>query len=727
MQVVAKQLPKTAINIIMNNYSHITQEAWEKISPSWPLQNIIACNPLSGFENLKFTDALKEAEKLFCNHNLPIKLTKANEITIKWCKVFFDKGQATISMPNKLKGLYLALKELIIFDETIHKNSPNNIDFIKNLPNNSSEAIANILATINFNDQEKTYFLTILLTSLSGWASYVKYLGDWSYNKNHNIKEDYLAIRLIIAILIDRNLPQEILNLKKQDHNFSKLNQKINQIEENEALYSEFLFNKITEQHNKIDTQKYDTSFVFCIDVRSEGIRKAIENLGNYNTFGFAGFFGVPINVVKENNESYASCPVLLTPKHNVFEKTNCLSHNQITKQAFDQKLSKLKYSYQTLKYNFLTPIALAEGFGFWHGLNMFAKTFLPKTYKTLQIFCKKITKKNFTSSLQNQDISSTEQFIYAINFLKSIGLTNNFAKQIVLCGHGSQTENNAFATSLDCGACGGRHGDNNAKILAKVLNQKKIREKLKKAEIIIPKETLFIAGKHNTTTDKIQLYFNKQGKKRDLTTLKQDLVKAKQINNQNRVKKFTNNNNKLSQFFFNKSHSWCETRPEWGLVNNASFIVGPRYLTKDIDLLGRSFLHSYDWQLDTDYKILNTILTAPMIVAYWINSQYLFSTLNNVAFGSGSKITQNIVGKIGVMQGNGSDLMTGLPLQSVYASDTEPRHQINRLISVIYAPKEGIYSIIAKNTQLQTLIKNEWIKLYCLNPEDQKISRIII
>lgn len=114
-----------------------------------------------------------------------------------------------------------------------------------------------------------------------------------------------------------------------------------------------------------------------------------------------------------------------------------------------------------------------------------------------------------------------------------------------------------------------------------------------------------------------------------------------------------------------------------------------------------QSLLHSYDWQLDTDYKILNIILTAPMIVAYWINSQYLFSTLNNVAFGSGNKITQNIVGKIGVMQGNGGDLMTGLPLQSVDVSDTKPQHQINRLISVVYAPKEGIYSIIAKNTQL--------------------------
>ena len=57
--------------------------------------------------------------------------------------------------------------------------------------------------------------------------------------------------------------------------------------------------------------------------------------------------------------------------------------------------------------------------------------------------------------------------------------------------------------------------------------------------------------------------------------------------------------------------------------------------------------------------------MTAPMVVAQWINAQYLFSTLDNVSFGAGSKVTQNITGKLGVMQGNASDLMHGLPQQT--------------------------------------------------------------
>ena len=76
-------------------------------------------------------------------------------------------------------------------------------------------------------------------------------------------------------------------------------------------------------------------------------------------------------------------------------------------------------------------------------------------------------------------------------------------------------------------------------------------------------------------------------------------------------------------------------------------------------------------------------------------NSQYLFSTLDNVAYGAGSKITKNITGKIGIMQGNASDLMSGLPLQSVYRSDKEAYHETVRLMTIVYAPSGFIDKII--------------------------------
>ena len=169
-------------------------------------------------------------------------------------------------------------------------------------------------------------------------------------------------------------------------------------------------------------------------------------------------------------------------------------------------------------------------------------------------------------------------------------------------------------------------------------------------------------------------------------------------------------------------SVDWAQTRPEWGLAKNAAFIVVPRNFIKKIDLEGRCFLHSYNFNTDENLEMLTTILTAPMIVAQWINCQYLFSTLDPIAYGSGSKVTQNFTGKIGVMQGNASDLMHGLPLQSTHRSDFDAYHEPLRLITIIYAPRNFISNVIIKNLLLEKLAKNEWVKFCCIDPRDRKV-----
>jgi uncharacterized protein YbcC (UPF0753/DUF2309 family) len=165
----------------------------------------------------------------------------------------------------------------------------------------------------------------------------------------------------------------------------------------------------------------------------------------------------------------------------------------------------------------------------------------------------------------------------------------------------------------------------------------------------------------------------------------------------------------------------WSEVRPEWGLAGNAAFIVGPRSMTSKLDLDGRAFLHSYEHRRDSDGSVLELIMTAPMVVAHWINMQYFVSSVDPENFGSGSKTLHNVVGKFGLLSGGNGDLMTGLPWESLHTG-SKFQHQPLRLLSVIAAPRAAIQQVIEKHEFLESLFKNEWMHLICV--EDDRIFR---
>lgn len=702
--------------------------AWKIISPVWPLKNIIACNPLQGLEDMPFEQAVRQGEAYFQQKNLPANMGNVNRATIKWCQAFFDEGQATLSMPYRNLGLYRAWKKSAIFDRCLTHSEKNRKEWLLSLPESSENTITECLSTLAIPDDKATVFLTILLVTLPGWAGYVKYKTEWE-NESHRFpvtQIDYLAMRIAIVCITGQN-PFELLAWHEKAH-ACDASSHLYKIKVAEKNYQTSFLNSISIKENFITSKnikKYTAQLVFCIDVRSEPFRRALEKQGNYDTYGFAGFFSVPVAIENERTEEiYASCPVLLKPKHKIVEKLNC--HER--KCSFYKKI--LKNIYESLKYSFTTPFVLAEALGAWSGLSMLLKTLFPvlsqKIKNNISSFFSPIAKTEPSNNKNCHDIVPfADQCTYAEGALRIIGLTNNFSSIIVFCGHGSATENNAYATALDCGACGGRHGGSNAKILAHILNQKNVRDHLHNQNIHIPDSTIFIASEHNTTTDDMEFFIDNHVQKtinhQILSKLKKDILMAKTINNQWRGQKLLE---KISNHHDISKHStdWAQTRPEWGLARNASFIIAPRDISKNIDLDGRAFLHSYDWRQDKDGSSLTAILTAPMVVAQWINSQYIFSFLDNITYGSGSKITQNVTGKIGIMQGNGSDLMHGLPLQSLYQTDKQAYHEPVRLMTVVYAPRTLIQEIVLQNDVLKKLFGNEWVMLFCIDPEDKNI-----
>jgi uncharacterized protein YbcC (UPF0753/DUF2309 family) len=700
------------------------KESWRVIAPFWPLKNLIAVNPLQGLEHLPFEEAYVEAAAYFQQEAIPEPMAEINRQSIKWLQIFLDEGQATIAMPHRKLGFYQAWLRLAQYDKELYGKDLIKQQWLASQPHTAEQAINACLTELGIAAKEWSQFLTLLLTTLPGWAAYVKYRTEWAALDNHAnsvTQVEYLAVRLIITCMLWPEA-KKLLEWHALAHQSAAgKNDLVALLTANEQAYRVPLLTQV-EAQSIAAPHVPQAQLVFCIDVRSEPFRRALEAQGDYETFGFAGFFGVPVQIsAPVTGDSYASCPVLLTPKHCVHELPQGTDDIVMQHSLGHIKLGLYKRLYQSLKYTFTTPFTLVEMLGMSCGLWMALRSFLPALAHKI--------KTNLTSSIRPpiavapslDNISFAEQCAYAEGALKMMGLTRDFAPFILLCGHGSATQNNAYATALDCGACGGRHGASNARILAMILNTANVRLALANKAIVIPDTTLFIAAEHNTTTDEISIFgaYDLAG----LAQLKHDIEAARRRNSQWRCHEMGVKNAAFQSVIKTQTRSkdWAQVRPEWGLARNAAFIVAPRDMTKEIDLQGRAFLHSYDWQQDPDGASLTVILTAPMVVAQWINAQYLFSTLDNVAYGGGSKITKNITGKIGIMQGNASDLMTGLPLQSVYRADDQPYHELQRLMTVVYAPRTRLDHIVAAQAVLQKLFGNGWVTLACIDPENQQ------
>ena len=483
-----------------------------------------------------------------------------------------------------------------------------------------------------------------------------------------------------------------------------------------------------------------DAQFVTCIDVRSERLRRHLENVGPWETYGAAGFFGLPLRHVSPTGVVTERCPVLIRPANTVTETAPSTTWGWSTSESGD--------ALHGVESRPFTPYALAEASGWLLGPIAAVRTAVPQWWARASTAVQsKLGAPTSGYLATTNDVDATgvgfsidELVDLADGFLRSTGLVE-LAPVVVLCGHGGTATNNPHLAAYDCGACGGQSGDVSARAMVQVLSDPLVAAGLLERGLDTS-GTVFVAALHDTTRDRVTFFDVAHAPTTVISRLIGDLDRATDAVAHERSVTLpqapsTADTASLRRHLDRRAADWAQVRPEWGLAGNAAMVIGPRSLTIGSNLGGRVFLQSYRPDIDRDGALLESLMAGPLVVGQWINMQYWCSTVDPDRFGAGDKTTHNVVvgndgvdhTLSGVLTGAHGDLRIGLPWQAVSASApidgrwTElPYHDPVRLLAVICAPVAVVDAILTRQPDVARLVLGGWITLHVVEPDSGQV-----
>ncbi len=675
------------------------------------------------------------------------------------CAAYFDELQADWQ-PLRGQGLYAFWRDTLAHDHGIGvlMGLPDLGHSVSALPLTRADAERYVLRRLGLPETAWADYLESVLLTVNGWASWCAYLG-WQAcleGRTDSHLRDLLAIRLAWgAVLLDcKDDAAARLAFHTLQAEWHRAPQSLKQAEDLllvdevwqlalDAGYQRELASKlgtVAELSTEVVIPAtIDVQAAFCIDVRSEPLRRALEAVAPaIQTIGFAGFFGLPAAYTPlATTARRPQLPGLLAPSVEAedrivpaggagnatdaageqFQDLNEAARRERQRRFgwTDQWLSASRWPGAAFSFVEAAGVGYAGKLANWLSPSTRARprddlAGLPARYRPL---CR--------PGLIGLDADAKLALVAGV--LHALGLDHNLAPMVLLVGHGSHTTNNAHAAALDCGACCGQTGEVSARVLARTLNDPAVRAGLQAIGRPVPPETVFVAALHNTTTDEIEGF--------DI-----DLLRPTARERWNRLQKVfaqagdrvrreraaplgldpRADSGSLLTALRRRANDGAQTRPEWGLARNAAFIIAPRERTQGVTLDGRSFLHDYDAARDLDGSLLEMLMTAPMLVTHWINWQYHASTCDAQRMGSGNKLLHNVVGgHIGVFEGNGGDLRIGLSKQSLHDGERWV-HEPLRLTVIIDAPALAIERVIQRHAAVRQLVDNGWIHLWRFN-----------
>ena len=476
------------------------------------------------------------------------------------------------------------------------------------------------------------------------------------------------------------------------------------------------------QEKSIVEEKNPELQGVFCIDDRECSIRRYIEEgHPGVQTFGTAGFFGVEFYFQPFGSTFRTKvCPAPVTPKFLIKEQAN-------------EAKSDKEYHFDTRSYGLVFGWILTHTMGFWSALKLALAIFKP-SMNTVAVSSGGHMRADSTLIIENTHGQVTEDGL-SIGFsvdemtnrlhalLMSIGLNQDFAPLIYVVGHGSSSSNNTHYAGYDCGACSGRPGSVNARVICHIGNHPVVREKLKERGIELPESTQFVPVLHDTSRDEFTYYdlavLSKRNQERHQVNTRL-FDQALDFNATERSRRFVVMNSrkavkKVHENVKLRSVSLFEPRPELNHATNTLCIVGRRSFSRGLFLDRRSFLNSFDYEVDPDGNYLLGILNAVAPVCGGINLEYYFSRVDNQKLGAGTKLPHNVMGLIGVANGIDGDLRTGLPSQMIEV------HSPMRLLVIVEHFPEVVLKTIQTNPATYEWFLNSWVNLVAFHPVEKQ------
>jgi uncharacterized protein len=706
------------------------------------------------------------------------------------CAAFFDMGQATWKQPWQGLSLYASWRRFAALDFSATMMGQDGMrERVKALPDAPRDCIRSALNRLGIPSAAALDYMHAALMDIGGWAAWTRLLrwqAELAGGSDDTI-EELLAIRLAWDMLVYEHKTSPELRQRWRrvcadlgtcgtagglsastaaDRHDDAGDREIDHLllSAAELAYQRGLIGQLRSAANGYTASRPVVQAAFCIDVRSEVVRRAFETVcPQARTLGFAGFFGVPIEHVPLGAVTARThVPVLLTPSYRVCSEIHGAAPEEADHAlAVQRRRFGISKSWKAFKMGASSCFSFVESAGIWlYAPKLVGDTLgwsrpvpSPDDLRLDPTEACRVGPTLDTPSHAHRHhahnhehtgacgakgaldatcagIPQTDRIGLAEGILRAMSLTDGFARLVLLVGHGSSSVNNPHATGLDCGACAGQTGEASARVVAAILNDPEVRRGLRERGLAVPEDTWFLPGLHDTTVDDVHLFDTEvlpAGYAEELAELRSWLKQAGELTRMQRATLLGlggRRGHSLEASIRRRSRDWSQVRPEWGLAGNAAFIAAPRARTHGLDLGGRTFLHDYDWRADAGFKTLELIMTAPMVVATWINLQYYGSTVDNRRFGSGNKVLHNVVGgAIGVLEGNAGDLRTGLPMQSLH-DGRRWIHEPLRLSVFLQAPQAPIEEIIARHALVQQLVDNGWLHLFRLDDREGSIHR---